>query len=159
MPAILAVVLETEVEVRCAAHLQRLQLCRLHHIIIIDLLFTLSYRLSMMLDQTGKSTDLLVRGRLPQCVCSWVHRFVEDTMVSLRVNLQRALKLPCSHPLLLYERAEDGKLYHVAQVELRCPCLKVQFHSNLLHLEVAEELALGCRLADQCVDGVNEADH
>ena len=61
--------------------------------------------------------------------------------------------------MLLDEGAEDGELDHVAEVEMSLSGLKIQLHLNLLHLDVAEKLALGRRLANKVVNRVDEADH
>ena len=47
----------------------------------------------------------------------------------------------------------------MAQVEVSLPGLKIQLHLNLLHLDIAKELALRRRLTNQVVDRVDEADH
>ena len=79
-------------------------------------------------------------------------------MHGLRVDLQCLLKVAGSHPLLLDEGAEDGELDHMTQVEMSLPGLKIQLHLNLLQLDIAEELALRWRFANQVVDRVDETD-
>ena len=112
-----------------------------------------------MLNQVGKSTGLLILCRFAEGVGARVHRLVEDAVHGLRVDLQCLLKVARSHPLLFDEGSEDRELDHMAQVKMSLPGLKIQLHLNLLHLEVAQELTISWRLANQVVDCMHEADH
>ena len=69
------------------------------------------------------------------------------------------LKIARCHSLFFDQGAEDGQLDYVAEMKLSLPGFEIQLHFNLLHLEVAKELALGRRLADKVVGRVQEADH
>ena len=113
----------------------------------------------VILDQAGKSVDLLIGCGFSQCVGARVHRLVENAVVRLRVDFERALQVICRHFLLFYQSSENGKLYHVAQMQLSQSGLRLEFQLDLLELEVPKEFAVGWWLADEMVGNVNEADH